>query len=127
VHAHRASYGGDATHEAAPPEAVEPLPAVQDLGAAADNTEAVKRVVQANFKELTACYEEALGRDPEVGGRIETEWQVAAGSVTSASILSNDTGDDVLGECLSAKIAAWTVAEELEGRVVYPLVFKPAP
>ena len=80
--------------------------------------------MQANFGQLTWCYEQALRRDPSVAGRIDTRWMVEDGRVTRAEVVGNETGDDVFAECLLGKIRSWQFPPEVGGEIDYPFIFK---
>lgn len=86
---------------------------------------AVKKTVQKNFAQLTYCYEQRLNKVPGLQGRVEIEWYVKGGRVTSANVFANTTGDAELGTCIVGKVKRWSFPAEIEGEILYPFIFKP--
>jgi hypothetical protein len=100
-----------------------------DLGTPSDLSDsgdavAVKSVVEEHFGQLTYCYEQQLKVDPSLGGRVEVEWNVRSGRVTSANVFANTTGNSELGQCIVAKIRRWRFPDTVEGEILYPFIFK---
>ncbi|MBW1876930.1 MAG: energy transducer TonB [Deltaproteobacteria bacterium] len=100
-----------------------------DLGTPSDLSEAgdapaVRGVVEEHFGQLTYCYEQQLKLDPGLGGRVEVEWHVRGGRVTSANVFANTTGNSELGRCIVSKIRRWRFPESVEGEILYPFIFK---
>lgn len=85
----------------------------------------VKKTVQRNFGQLTYCYEQRLRQNPSLAGRVEIEWYVNGGRVTSAEVFANTTGDSELGQCIVKKIKRWSFPSEVQGEILYPFIFKP--
>lgn len=90
------------------------------------DAEKVKGVVKRNTGQLKYCYEQELKADPNLAGRVEIEWVVTGGRVTSANVLVNTTGNSQLGTCIVGKIKRWTFPAEIEGEISWPFVFQPA-
>ena len=84
---------------------------------------AVKKVVQRNFGQLKYCYETELRSNPNLSGRVEVEWTVAGGRVTSVGVLANTTGNKALGDCIASKLKRWRGWGEFEGDVSWPFIF----
>jgi hypothetical protein len=84
----------------------------------------VKKTVQRYAGQLKYCYESRLKANPDLGGRVEIEWNIAGGRVTSASVFANTTGDSELADCIVGKIKRWTFPTEIEGEVLWPFIFK---
>lgn len=95
-----------------------------DLSGATGDHAAVKGVVEKYFGQLTYCYETRLKGNPDLGGRVEVEWNVTGGRVTSAYVFANTTGDQELGECIVNKIERWRFPNGVEGQILYPFIFK---
>ena len=93
----------------------------------ADPTQAgaVRGVVKEKEPDLLACYEQHLKTDPTLGGRVEVEWVVRSGRVTSSNVFANTTGNSEFGACIVAKISRWRFPEGVEGEIIYPFVFRP--
>lgn len=86
----------------------------------------VKSVVKKNTLQLKYCYETALKANSELAGRVEIEWNVSGGRVTSTSVFANTTGDSQFASCIEGKIKKWVFPAEVEGEVQWPFVFKAA-
>lgn len=84
----------------------------------------VERTVQAKAGQLNYCYEEQLRSDPDLAGRVEVQWNIAAGRVTAASVTSNTTGNDTLAVCIVRKIKRWRFGKDVSGPVSWPFVFR---
>lgn len=87
----------------------------------ADNVESV---VSKRSGQLQYCYEEQLRSDPSLSGRVEVRWNIANQRVTSASVVSNTTGNDALAQCIVKKIRRWRFDAETTGAVSWPFVFR---
>jgi hypothetical protein len=109
-------------------------PAVQvqgsvDLGSAnyadVEGADSVKQVVQANYGRLKYCYETRLKANPTLSGRVEIEWNVARGRVTSANVFANTTQDAEFAQCLVNKVRQWKFPDDVQGDMVFPFIFTP--
>lgn len=89
--------------------------------------EQVAGIVKTNMGQLTYCYEQQLKSDPKLAGRVEVEFTVSHGRVSSAYVLANTTRNTALGECIVSKVTRWRgFPAEMSDTVVYPFVFKPS-
>lgn len=91
--------GGATTREA-------PVPDVT-LGdsstAGALSREVIRRVVTQHRGRIRSCYEAALRTHPSLAGRVTVRFQIAeTGSVTSADVVDNTTGDSNVASCIAA-------------------------
>jgi len=86
---------------------------------------AVRSVVKEKEPDLLSCYEQSLKTDPALAGRVEVEWFVRAGRVTSAGVFANTTRNAEFAECIVTKIKRWRFPEEVDGEIIYPFVFRP--
>ncbi len=84
----------------------------------------VKTTVQRYAGQLKYCYETRLKSNPDLGGRVEIEWVIAGGRVSSASTFANTTGDSELASCIEGKIKRWSFPPGTDGEVVWPFIFK---
>lgn len=85
----------------------------------------VKKTVQRYSGQLKYCYESRLKANPDLAGRVEIEWTITAGRVTSAEVFANTTGDSELASCIVGKVKRWTFPTELPGgEVLWPFIFK---
>lgn len=86
----------------------------------------VTRVVTEGSRQFKACYEQALKGEPTLAGRVDVEWKLREGGVTSVIVYNNTTDDDDLAACMIGKISRWTgFPAELDGEVRWPFVFEP--
>jgi len=100
-----------------------------DVGEPADlanggDAASVKTVVKQNSGQLQYCYEQQLKVDPNLGGRVEIEWNVRSGRVTSASVFANTTGNKEFADCIIMKVRRWHFPDSVEGDILYPFIFK---
>lgn len=126
----------------APPATTQPIPELQRKGHLASS--AIQKVVRANFANMTACYETALRRNPNLpGGKIRVKIVIAEnGSVQRAEHEPNKSASHTtLGSALEGNeppmtdpgVIACVVGEfkkltfpQPEGGIViatYPLTF----
>jgi outer membrane biosynthesis protein TonB len=67
--------------------------------------EVIRRIVQQNRGRIRHCYEAALRTSPELNGRVTVKFVIAPqGNVQSADPVGNTTGDDALGQCITAVV-----------------------
>jgi hypothetical protein len=100
--------GGEAAEEssASVAEGARPRLAVGEaVGAAA--SPAVRAALQAAIPDLTACYREALGRNPRLDGALVVEISLSgkAGPPRSARIAADSMGDEGLAACVEGVAA----------------------
>ncbi len=94
-----------------------------DLDFVEGDADAVRKVVRKYTGQIKYCYERRLKENPSLEGRVEVQWNISDGRVTSASLFANTTGDDELGSCIISKIKKWRFpADQVEGEVIYPFV-----
>ncbi len=90
----------------------------------------VQRIVRADFDQMRACYDAGRGRDPNLGGRIETRFVIGPdGRVLSAERTSrpDDLPDNEVAECVLARFRGLRFPKP-SGRsvtVTFPIVFAP--
>ena len=85
---------------------------------------AIKAVIDANFYQLTACYEQFLRQDQGLQGRVELEWSVASGGAHDVYVSSNNTGNRGFGECLVRKVQRWRFPRGAEVDLAQAWVFR---
>lgn len=88
---------------------------------------AIQAVVRSQYPAFLACYDEALGRDPEATGRMWTRFVIDThGSVTWACLERADINDHDLGECLLETFHELRFPSAArDSTVVSPLTFEP--
>lgn len=113
--------GGSATTGAGAAVAVKkPKIDIQDK-VDADVTEgdagSIASVVRKSQARVQTCVEQALKANPNMSGRVSVGWTIAAGKVTEAHLVSNSTGDDVLGQCIVKSVRAFRFDPSLSAEV----------
>lgn len=90
--------------------------------------EAIRRVVLANLKQIKACYEKGLNRDPSLYGKIVIQWTIGPGGrVTEARTKSTTMNSSEVENCAVARLRTWKFPEPPAGEladVAYPFVFQ---
>ncbi|MBN1769905.1 MAG: AgmX/PglI C-terminal domain-containing protein, partial [Deltaproteobacteria bacterium] len=67
--------------------------------------EVIRRIVAQHRGRIRHCYEAALRSAPELQGRVTVKFVIAPqGNVQSAEPAGNTTGDDTLGQCITAVV-----------------------
>ncbi|NVB37749.1 TonB family protein [Pseudenhygromyxa sp. WMMC2535] len=89
----------------------------------------IRRIVRAHVNEVRACYETGLSADPSLTGTVEIRFEIdATGKVTSATVASNDSGDEALGQCVAKAAGTWKFPKPAGGgsvTVTYPFKLSP--
>lgn len=83
-------------------------------------------VVTANAPMITACYEDALKRNPRLAGKVSMRWWVLLdGSVARVSVLGFSLEDEPTIRCMCDVIAEWKFPEPNGGmcEIRYPFRF----
>jgi Ca-activated chloride channel family protein len=73
---------------------------------------------------ITACYESAVHKEPELKGRLELQLVVEAGEVVRVEILRDEVGEGV-AECIQRRARRWSFDAPIEGELILPFVFEP--
>ena len=87
----------------------------------------VARVIRRGMPFVRACYQRALRRSPQLGGKIVVRLMInAVGKVTSTEIDSDTIGDSSVAACIRAYAARWrfTPPEGGTAEVAVPFVFQ---
>jgi hypothetical protein len=96
---------------------------VGELAEVEGDRSVVAEVVRQAAGRLRYCYEVRLQQNPQLSGRIEIGWSVAAdGGTWGVHTLANETGDAALEACVESKISRLRF-EGASGDVVWPFVF----
>jgi hypothetical protein len=99
--------------QAAPEPPAEPAP------------DAMQAVMRARRRQISACYEHALKRDPGLAGTITLALRLGpAGQVLGTTVESDTLADPAVTECLRREAAGWAFAGAHDATVVYPFVFR---
>lgn len=89
--------------------------------------EAVRRVVKAGSKQLKACFERGLNRDPSLYGKVVIQWTiVAGGKAIKAKVKSSTMNAPKVERCMVNRLRTWKFPEPPVGTaadISYPFVF----
>lgn len=88
----------------------------------------IRRIVRAHIPEVRHCYNEGLGRDPELAGRVAIAFTIAeTGNVEASKIQESSLADDEVSACIQAAVTRWIFPRPDGGavEVVYPFVLEP--
>lgn len=86
----------------------------------------VKSVIDAHMNEITYCYETALAKNPNLGGKIVFEWKIlSSGKVGKVGIDSSTVKSNSLHRCIKTQIKSWQFPQPQgsDVEVSYPFVF----
>jgi len=90
--------------------------------------EIIQRVVRAHFGAFRKCYEEGLGRNPNLTGRVAVKFVIdRSGAVSSAEDSRSDMPDRVVVDCVLSHYRELVFPKPDGGivTVVYPIQFNP--
>jgi TonB family protein len=89
----------------------------------------IRRVITEHRREIVACYESALQRNPELEGRVVIEWVIAPdGAVAAAKVANTTLNNADVEACMQRRVRQWRFPEPKGGvtaRVNFPWVFTP--
>jgi Ca-activated chloride channel homolog len=119
--------GGLAAHVALAPRIVMGQASVRgSLGA-----EVIRRVIRSHINEVRFCYEQELGKHPELTGRVSVQFVISVdGKVTTSLVQSSTLGNLQVETCIAAAIGRWEFPVVKDGGLVivnYPFVLTPGP
>ncbi len=87
----------------------------------------VRMAVAKNHDTIKACYARRLGEQADVAGRMQFDFQVEAGVVTTATVATIEAEDalvdEALGNCVVEAIKDWKIDESVTGSVSWPFTF----
>jgi metallo-beta-lactamase class B len=70
--------------------------------------EIIRRVIRSHINEVKRCYEQELDQKPELGGRIEVQFTIAAsGDVLASRLLSSTMGNALVERCVVSAVRGW--------------------
>ncbi len=85
-------------------------------------------VVKQHLNSFRYCYQRQLQRDPTLRGKVTLKWVIAGdGSVSSAAVKTDTTGNGVVGTCMAGVARRMRFPEPKGGLVIviYPFLFSP--
>ncbi|WP_146658188.1 VIT domain-containing protein [Enhygromyxa salina] len=89
----------------------------------------IRRIVRAHINEVRSCYNAGLVADPNLMGRVAIEFTIAAnGKVGAATVNTNTTGNEAVGQCIAKAAKKWQFPKWTGGgevRVAYPFNLSP--
>ncbi len=89
--------------------------------------EIIRRVVRQHRNEVRYCYEKELQKDPNLGGKVDVKFVIAAtGKVQSAVVAGSTMGNAAVEGCIAKKVKRWVFPQPKGGGIVvvkYPFVF----
>jgi outer membrane biosynthesis protein TonB len=99
--------------------------AVAEVIASGTGAESIQSHVSLNKRQIKSCYEEQLARDPDLSGKVELAWTVAAdGSVDRVDVAENTTGNEDLADCMARRVRRMQFpGGEEPVEVSYPFTF----
>ncbi|MCA9690214.1 MAG: AgmX/PglI C-terminal domain-containing protein [Myxococcales bacterium] len=124
--------------EAPPQEPVAEKPPEEPPAAAAVTAEVdppnydkerIREVVRAQIGDIRGCYNEGLGRNPALAGRVVIGFTITGeGAVKDSAVSQTDLGDPAVEGCMSAAVGGWQFPKSDDGenvQVQYPFVLEP--
>lgn len=85
----------------------------------------VESYVRGRSAEVKACYDLALGRNPQVGGSVLWRWTIDAnGRVLRTKVSSTTIRDSLFLKCLEKKIKAWVFPRPENGPISISFPFR---
>lgn len=91
----------------------------------------IKDVIREHHGEVRACYEVELVKQPDLTGRVLSQFTISAtGNVVAVVLRDSTVGNPAIEECLRRRLLTWTFPKPRGGGnvdVVYAFNFFPAP
>jgi hypothetical protein len=87
----------------------------------------IEQMVALRHRQLRACYERSLKRDPSLTGSLWLQMRVdARGRVVAAAVEPGATLDDAqIASCLSHEARTWRLSQSKSATFAYQFVFRP--
>jgi len=86
--------------------------------------DAIRRVVLENMRQIKACYDRALNKDPALHGKIVMSWVLNdKGRVTSANVSSTTMNSSEVEQCMISRLKTWQFPATPKGQeadITYP-------
>jgi TonB family protein len=116
---------GPRAHRATAPDVV---PATVQVRGSLDK-EFIRRVVRRHLNEVKFCYERELPRNPDLHGRVTTQFTISESGVVLAAVVQQSTlNHPGVEACIVDAVRRWEFPAVPGGQIVvsYPFVFKMA-
>ncbi|RYZ66034.1 MAG: AgmX/PglI C-terminal domain-containing protein [Proteobacteria bacterium] len=97
--------------------------------AAAIDREKIRQVVKKHEKDIRACYESQLTKEPNLSGKLVVDWDIDdEGKVLNAAVNANSTDlkNAAVAGCVIKHLQTWTFPVAAKGEkvsVTYPWSF----
>jgi ferric-dicitrate binding protein FerR (iron transport regulator) len=86
---------------------------------------AIEEMVRQRGRQIRACYERSLKRDPSLSGTVALQLRVgASGRVVQTAVESSTLDAPEVASCLEREARTWRFSEGKNATVVYPFVFR---
>ncbi len=89
--------------------------------------DAIRRVVLENMRQIKACYDRALNKDPGLHGKVVMSWVLNdRGRVTSARISNTTLNSTEVEQCMVSRLRTWQFPATPKGQeadITYPFAF----
>ncbi len=89
--------------------------------------EAIRRVIRENQRQIQACYEKSLNKNPNLYGKVILEWVIIGnGRVSNATVASSTLRNSEVENCVLSRLRTWKFPEppaDQEAVVRYPFLF----
>jgi TonB family protein len=91
--------------------------------------EIIRQVINSHRDQIKYCYEQALTRNPKLGGKVAIRFTISPkGYVTQATVSQTTMNNSSMEGCVTQKIRTWKFPEPKGGGIVivnYPFIFNP--
>lgn len=89
--------------------------------------EAIRKVIRDNQRQIQACYEKTLNKNPNLYGKVILEWVIVGnGRVTNARVANSTLKNSEVENCILSRLRTWKFPEpppDQEAVVSYPFLF----
>jgi TonB family protein len=89
--------------------------------------EAIRKVIRDNQRQIQACYEKALNKNPQLYGKVTLQWDInESGRVSNAGVKSSSLKNSEVENCILSRLRLWKFPEAPSGTVAgvsYPFLF----
>jgi len=85
----------------------------------------IQAVANRKKAQIHQCYQRALANQPEMGGQLGIQVDIADGRVQTTRTSTNQTGDSTLESCVNKRIRAWRFPSEVEDSIHLLYAFQP--
>jgi hypothetical protein len=88
-----------------------------DAEATSGDKGGIASVVRRSSGRVTTCVEAGLKKNPDLSGRVSVGWTIQNGRVTEAHLVTNNTGDKEVGDCIVRAVRGMHFADDLTAEV----------